>query len=163
AVRRRERAEEQLRAELVEAMAELVVRGREDEEPPTLANHAHAIGERDGKVEHVLERASIDERVAALLQARRDRLGGIVGDNVALVIGMVHGGDPFGAEEMREKTLGVVAERERHGFAREPVPSRDLRERAAVGVEVLSPEGDDAAERDALRARLGEENGRLAI
>jgi hypothetical protein len=107
----RERAIEELGAELVEAVPELVVRRREDEEPPAGAHHAHAIGERYGKVEDVLERAAVDDRVVALLEARRHRLVHVVGEGGAFVIRVVHGIDAFGAEEGAEEGLAVVAER----------------------------------------------------
>src|SRR6266851_2155660 len=82
---RHEHSEEQLRAELIEAMPALIVRRRDEEEVAPDLHHPHRIFECDGYVEHMFERAAVPYQVVSFVHGSRNWQIQVVEDRGPLV------------------------------------------------------------------------------
>ena len=109
----REHAVDQLGGELVEAVADEVVRDGDLDEVPADLDHLHAVADRLRKVEDVLDRARVEHHRKPVLERAVDRRIHVVKRRSDLVIGLVERRDVLGAVVVQDELAARV-----HGLAR---------------------------------------------
>ncbi len=102
--------EHQLGTELIESMAAQIIRRCREKDAATDFGQPHQVGDGDRKIEDVLQRTAIDDRVETLPQVGRNRLVHVVDQARSLVSGGVEHFERFGVEEVVEEAVRETGE-----------------------------------------------------